>query len=374
MSQWKQLLEGLEQNPGRADLASGVLCVCRTMQNPIEQSGLLTACAVLILPVQPLAGLHMLRLALLLAPRHPHALQVAREIFRRRGRWAAEQRVTEFAATLTNATAVSPPSESISLMTAQMDNSEIDSGDTVDAVRPIIGSSAKDIEIFRPTESLGFSFDSDMPTLPVAEKTPENMNTSPSAEVDFSFDTLPDRVPDSPENNAENNAVTETTGFGVETENQGYDLELESAKYEVEIEIQKYEVDADSAVSAAATDESVATAVEQDAESHSGEDLFESSPALEELDNLKSINFFEVFLDKCSYDRSWLKFSTGFSPNLAGLVAYVNLLVTMKVIDESDTAKVAVVLYKIIKDTENHEEAEKLFERLFVNRKSGGAL
>lgn len=106
--QWKNVLEGLQQNPGRADLVSGVICVCKTLPSPSDQAGLLTECASIILKEQPVLALHMLRLSLLLSPRDRRALTLAREIFKRRGRAAAEQRVAELLATLTQATAVSP--------------------------------------------------------------------------------------------------------------------------------------------------------------------------------------------------------------------------------------------------------------------------
>lgn len=132
--QWKQLLAGLEENPGRIDLASGVICLCRTIQNPVEQAGLLTACSALILKAQPLVALQMLRLALILAPRHPLALTYARDIFKRRGRWAAEQRVTELLATLTHATAVSPPPDAVSNMTTQTRANQMGGGAAHDTV------------------------------------------------------------------------------------------------------------------------------------------------------------------------------------------------------------------------------------------------
>ncbi|NBO37088.1 hypothetical protein EBU99_00725 [bacterium] len=107
--QWKQILAGLEQNPGRVDVVAGLLSICRTIQNPMEQGTALVTCAQIILPTQPLLAIKLLELALQLAPRNEIALIFAREIFKRRGRWASEQRVVELLATLTQTTATTVP-------------------------------------------------------------------------------------------------------------------------------------------------------------------------------------------------------------------------------------------------------------------------
>lgn len=116
MEQWKHILGNIEQNPQRADLVAGFLSLCRTVQNPLEQATALVSCAKCLLPVQPLVSLRVLQLALVLSPRSQAGLDLAKEIFKRRGRWAAEQRVAEFSMTQSHATATVlmpaiPPSE-----------------------------------------------------------------------------------------------------------------------------------------------------------------------------------------------------------------------------------------------------------------------
>jgi hypothetical protein len=326
VSQWKQLLEGLEQNPARGDLASGVMCICRTLQNPVEQAGLLTECAVLVLPVQPMVGLQMIRIALLLAPRHPTALKCAREIFKRRGRWAAEQRVSELMATLTNATAVSPPSESVSQMNTQTMRYQLTPDESLEAVRTVQHETAA-LPVSEPVHSMPeeFSFDVSGKMISAHEEPPQEIGifrpASDEPLVDF-----------------------------------GQPGSFASADFSFEVKDNSH------------------PAAEQQLFDPAGVPAESVQPEMEAVNTSagQDENLFALFLEKCSFDPAWLKFSTGFNPNLAGLVAYVNLLMTMKVIDETDSAKVAVILYKMIKDTENHDEAEKLFERLFVRRSAGG--
>jgi hypothetical protein len=105
MEQWKHILGNIEQNPQRADLVAGFLSLCKTIHNPMEQASALVSCAKCLLPVQPLISLRVLQLALVLSPRSQAALDLAKEIFKRRGRWAAEQRVAEFSMTQSHATA-----------------------------------------------------------------------------------------------------------------------------------------------------------------------------------------------------------------------------------------------------------------------------
>ena len=393
MSQWKQLLDGLEQNPVRGDLAAGLLCICRTMQNPVEQSGLLTECAVRILPVQPIAGLHILRLALLLAPRHPTTLKVTREVFRRRGRWAAEQRVAEFLATLTNATAVSPVNQSVSQISTHTVRSDPYADKTFDAsqkaafvsevpsvVSPAIESPepvlqtaahvhdhllkdspsddflAKEIVMFRPQDDRIANIIPDVPPEETASR-PAEPAISKSHSV-FEIDITAAQA-DSP--------VEKASGTLISRPESRDDTFAESfvpvAKKAEETEELNQFIPQPAAILPEDIPRYVAS------ESAIQEQPAENQSIAESAD----VNLFELFLERGSYDRGWLKFATGFSSNLAGLVAYVNLLMTMKVIDEADTTKVVIILYKIIKDSEDHGEAEKLFERLFVKRSSGGA-
>lgn len=118
----KSILAGLQQNPQRADLVAGFIALCRTVQNPQEQADSLIQCSKTILASQPLVALRILELALAIAPRHLTALDFAREIFKRRGRWSSEQRVAELMATLTQATATTIlPKELSSTLTAASD-------------------------------------------------------------------------------------------------------------------------------------------------------------------------------------------------------------------------------------------------------------
>ncbi|MEY4065102.1 MAG: hypothetical protein RIR26_1310 [Pseudomonadota bacterium] len=105
MESWKQILGNIEQNPQRADLVAGFLSLCRMTQNPMEQASALVTCAQCLLPAQPLLSMRVLQLALILSPRSQAGLSLAQELFKRRGRWAAEQRVAEFSLTLSHATA-----------------------------------------------------------------------------------------------------------------------------------------------------------------------------------------------------------------------------------------------------------------------------
>lgn len=40
----------------------------------------------------------------------------------------------------------------------------------------------------------------------------------------------------------------------------------------------------------------------------------------------------------------------------------------MRVVDEQDRSKATITLYRMIKESENHTDAESLFERLFMQR------
>jgi hypothetical protein len=99
---WKRSLSAIEENPQRTDLVAGFVSLCRIIKNPVEQASALVACSKVILAYQPLLALKILQLSLGLMPRHPGALVFAKEIFKRRGRWASEQRVAELIATLTH--------------------------------------------------------------------------------------------------------------------------------------------------------------------------------------------------------------------------------------------------------------------------------
>lgn len=100
-----KLISVIQQNPQRADLVVGFLGLCGTLQNPAEQSAALVACSKAVLSNQPLLALKILELSLVVSPRSEEALQMARDIFRRRGRWSAEQRVIEFMSTQTQVAA-----------------------------------------------------------------------------------------------------------------------------------------------------------------------------------------------------------------------------------------------------------------------------
>lgn len=98
---WKKSLTEIAENPQRTDLVAGFVSLCRILNNPMEQASALVACSKVILAFQPLLALKILQLSLRLVPHHPGTLVFAREIFRRRGRWASEQQVAELIATLT---------------------------------------------------------------------------------------------------------------------------------------------------------------------------------------------------------------------------------------------------------------------------------
>lgn len=286
---WKQLLSGVEQNPERSDLVSGVVCLCRTMQNPIEQSRLLSHCAALILQAQPLLSLQLLRLALLLSPREALALHIAKEVFRRRGRFAAEQRVGELLATLTNASAVSPALPEMSGRSTQ--------------TRTTIAAS------FAPSYEAAESGDS--------------INIEPSfqaapAEIDW---LLPEEI-------------------------QSADM---SADFSAEQSSQVTPAEAPPVV-----------------------DLIPEQPEVDvvAVQPTDTDNVFGQFLKQGSYDLELLKLSAGFSPNFAGLVAYVNLLFTMRLLEEHERTNALINLYRIIKEKEDQSGAEELFDRLFMQRKA----
>jgi len=359
--QWKQLLAGLEENPGRIDLASGVICLCRTIQNPVEQAGLLTACSALILKAQPLVALQMLRLALILAPRHPLALTYARDIFKRRGRWAAEQRVTELLATLTHATAVSPPPDAVSNMTTQTRANQMGGGAAHDTVEsPMVaqpftplqnGRSGIAADLFADEP---IRFDPEEFNPPPFQPEPEHHDQSPNV----SFDTKPFEV--------ERFEPLEVDPQRFEQPQKGrvsFDIApVEASKIDTSsIENVTFEIDLSQVVEASVDDKQ-----------RRAPDAVPPELKLSMIDRQEEVNFFAEFLKRCDFDSDWLKFSTGFTNNVAGLVAFVNLLFTMRVVDEQDRSKATITLYRMIKESENHTDAESLFERLFMQRSARG--
>lgn len=363
------------------------------MQNPVEQSGLLTECAMRILPVQPIAGLHILRLALLLAPRHPSALKVTRELFRRRGRWAAEQRVAELFATLTNATAVSPVNQFVSQISTQTVRSDSYADKTVD----VLQGAALVSEV---PSVVSPAIVSPEPALQTAAHVHGHLNKdSPSddflAKEIVMFSPQDVKITNITPDVQSEDTATQPAEPAIPESHSAFEIDFIAARAHSSVErasgtlISRPELRDDT------FDDSFAPVAKKDGETVELNQFIHQPAAILPEDNLRyvtgesavqeqpaatqsvaesaDVNLFELFLERGSYDRGWLKFATGFSSNLAGLVAYVNLLMTMKVIDEADTTKVVIILYKIIKDSEDHGEAEKLFERLFVKRSSGGA-
>lgn len=118
---WKKSLTEIEESPQRTDLVAGFVSLCRILNNPMEQASALVACSKVILASQPLLALKILQLSLRLMPHHPGALVFAREIFKRRGRWASEQQVAELIATVTHtrATTFLPSDISASVAVAE---------------------------------------------------------------------------------------------------------------------------------------------------------------------------------------------------------------------------------------------------------------
>jgi hypothetical protein len=104
----EHLVAGIAHSPQRADLLAGFIALCRTDKNPIRQANALVSCANAILSAQPLVALKVLQVALAVAPKHSAALALAKEIFRRRGRWASEQRIAELLSTQTHVSALTP--------------------------------------------------------------------------------------------------------------------------------------------------------------------------------------------------------------------------------------------------------------------------
>ncbi|MEN9808591.1 MAG: hypothetical protein RLZZ488_158 [Pseudomonadota bacterium] len=289
LNPWKKLLSGIEQNPERSDLVSGVVCLCRTMQNPIEQSRLLSQCAALILQAQPLLSLQLLRLALLLAPREALALQIAKEVFRRRGRFAAEQRVGELLATLTNASAVTP------------------------APLEVSGGSTQTRTTIATSLSPYFEEGEDIPKNEVTESVSSTINDTP-VEIDW---LSPEEI---------HSAVSSVEQPSAPLANESSDA----------IDFIPEQPEADAAAAQPTT----------------GGDIFLH------------------FLKQGSYDVELQKFSAGFSPNFAGLVAYVNMLFTMRLLEEHEKANALIILYRTIKEKDDNSGAEELFDRLFMQRKA----
>lgn len=288
---WNQLLANLEQNPSRSDLTAGVISLCRTMQNPIEQANLLVDCSTVILKAQPLLGLQMLRLALLLAPRDARTLMYAKEIFKRRGRWAAEQRVSELMATLTQATAVTPPPAGLSVLET-VTKTSISNG--------IPSELVLDPQPVRKPE-------------PIRE--PELIN----------FDFLPDSI--LVQSDERTLAETQPSNAGESTQDEGFMISAELSDLAVEKVI-----------------------------------------VTEPQSTNETKNVFAEFLQNCGLDPQFLNFSAGFSANNSGLVAFVNLLFTMKIIDDKDRTNATITLYRMIKEKSDDSNAEALFDRLFMQR------
>lgn len=272
---WKHLLAGIEQNPERWDLVSGVVCLCRTLQNPAAQALLLVDCSALILRAQPILALQMLRLALLLNPKEYKALAFAKEIFQRRGRWASEQRVAELMTTLNRATAVSPTSPLISQV-GLGEGFLSSSAENEKTVKPMVTQNEQ--IPFRHVEGPEFDFQKEKSTFDKLR--------------DSSFDMIPDSVEQIQQNQPLNIAISER------------------------------------------------------------------------LDSNQ--NIFSQFLDSCEFDSNWIEYSSGFSPNHTGLVAYVSFLLNMNLIDASDKTKALVVLYRMIKESKQGSGAEELFDKLFI--------
>lgn len=109
----QNILAGIIASPQRTDLLAGFVALCRTDKSESRQADSLVSCARVLLPAQPLLALKLLQLALALAPQHLQALLLAREIFKRRGRLASEQRVTELLNTQHSASAVTHLPENV---------------------------------------------------------------------------------------------------------------------------------------------------------------------------------------------------------------------------------------------------------------------
>lgn len=109
----EHIVAGITGSPQRSDLLAGFIALCRTDKNPIRQAEALVSCAKAILSTQPLLALKLLQVALGVAPKHPAALGMAKQIFNRRGRWSAEQRIAELMSTQTQASALTPLSEDL---------------------------------------------------------------------------------------------------------------------------------------------------------------------------------------------------------------------------------------------------------------------
>ncbi|MEN9827078.1 MAG: hypothetical protein RI953_2823 [Pseudomonadota bacterium] len=302
--QWKQLLAGLEENPGRGDLVAGVLSLCRTMQNPSEQAGLLTECSAIILRAQPVLALQMLRLALLLSPRETSSLKYAKEIFKRRGRWAAEQKVTEILATATQATAVTPPPRGI------MD----ELADTSTGVHTRTSISA-----------------------------PQEQATS--VRVDFELN--------------DKDAPNDKDALFDEV----YSIEpAEIPSFEPELDVQLDQLGSE------------ASSIPPD-ETDSNTPLERALPVAQaepEISQQSTIDLFDEYLTRGGFDPAWKQFSTGFSQNTSGLVAYVNLLMTMQLVSENRKTEALLILLKLINEFPDVSGGEQLFDRLFMQRSQRG--
>lgn len=280
------------------------------MNNPSEQAGLLTECSSVILRAQPVLALQMLRLALLLAPRENSALRYAKEIFKRRGRWAAEQTVAEILATATQATAVSPSpvglidanSQPTELHSTRTTVSANDANASLDAGRDDILENQTQMEL-------------ELNGLEQLQTAAIHSGQEPNEEV-----------------NAQQIGFSDV--YSVDPIEAG---EPSDAPAIAEVEVLPHrQQGTQSAVDAG------------------------------------SSNLFEEYINRCGFDPDWMKFSTGFSHNTFGLVAFVNLLMTMQLVSENRKTEALLTLLKIINEFRDDSGGDKLFDRLFMQRSQRG--
>ena len=294
------------------------------MQNPADQAGLLTHCSATILRAQPVLALQLLRLALLLSPRETSSLKFAKEVFKRRGRWAAEQKVTEILATATQATAVTPPPLGI-----------------MDSLIESVTSSSTKTSI-------------SVPQMPVREEPARGE---------------PARGEPARGEPAREAPASEVLAVIARTDAISNDNEI--------ILDEVYSVEPDyipSHESLSTIEPPLQTDREESGIStESSDDLVLKSDQIQpELVDNPNVDLFEEYLTRCGFEPAWKQFSTGFSQNTFGLVAYVNLLMTMQLVSENRKTEALLVLLKLIKESQDDSGGEQLFDRLFMQRSQRG--
>ncbi|MBM3383029.1 MAG: hypothetical protein FJY29_11375 [Betaproteobacteria bacterium] len=136
----EHIVAGISSNPQRIDLLAGFIALCRTDKNELRQADSLVNCAKAVLTAQPLLSLKLLEVALAIAPKHPPALAMAKEIFRRRGRWSSEQRIAELMSTQTLASALTPLPDDLKA-------SVVDTATKVPAQQPEMEKVPDDLEL-----------------------------------------------------------------------------------------------------------------------------------------------------------------------------------------------------------------------------------